>query len=232
MKRAIALTSAACLAITAGSMAYAQGGQKSHRIASEFQFATIYVEQNATDVDTEIVITAKPDSDLGLKWFVVRDPNHRKVVQTRSPRRVEGMREFLFESPEPAGSGILAKYPEGTYTFRGRDTNGQLFYAEAELAHALPQATDILAPIDEAVVTLGPLVIEWTASPDAAQYLLEFENESLEPEQALTINLPAEVTQVEIPSELIIPASDYQISIAVIGENNNISVTESTFSTD
>ena len=48
---------------------------KKHRTpASEFEFVNIIVERNNTDGDTEIVVEAKPDSDDGLRRFVVRSP--------------------------------------------------------------------------------------------------------------------------------------------------------------
>ena len=84
----------------------------------EFEYATIIVERNATDGDTEIVITAKPLTDFGLKSFSVLSPHWRKVADVDAPARSRGVREFLLETPEPAGSQILATYPRSR--FRGR----------------------------------------------------------------------------------------------------------------
>ena len=70
------------------------------------QIATINVERNVTDGDTEIVISVVP-ADEGLKYLSIRAPNKRAVVDVFSlDHSVLGMREFDLESPEPPGDAI------------------------------------------------------------------------------------------------------------------------------
>ena len=88
-------------------------------LRTPFEVATINVEQNATDGDTEVVMTALA-GDEGLRMLRIRTPDRRLVVNAMSPDpSVMGQREFAFESPEPEGEAILAAYPEGWYTFEG-----------------------------------------------------------------------------------------------------------------
>src|SRR5687767_3823998 len=96
------------------SLSFANGGAAaSHRGASEFEVATINVERNATDGDTEIVMSVVPADD-GLKHLSIRAPNRRAVVDVFSlDRSILGIREFNIESPEPPGDAILAAYPQG-----------------------------------------------------------------------------------------------------------------------
>lgn len=93
--------------------------------------------------------------------------------------------------------------------------------AAAQLSHDLPPQAVILAPQDEATIAPGPLLIQWSAVTGAAQVLVELENESADPEQVLTYNLPPEATSFEVPSALMTPGSSYQLSVGTIGENGN-----------
>ena len=82
---------------------------------SPFEEASLIVEQNATDGDTEVVIFGVA-GDEGLRLLRIKSPDGRKVATLLAPDPTTlGIREFLFESPEPPGEAILAAYPEGRY---------------------------------------------------------------------------------------------------------------------
>jgi hypothetical protein len=198
---------------------------------TEFEFATIIVERNATDGDTEIVITAKP-GDEGLRFFTIHTPGGRSVGQVFSlDRTIMGLREFVFESPEPPGEAILAAYPEGTYTFVGRSTTGERFRSEARLSHQLPASTVILFPLEDSEVGTDSLTIQWSAVPGIREFILEFENESVEPQQVLRLNVPADQTSFEVPAAMLVPGADYQVGVASVAQNGNVVFVETTFST-
>ena len=126
---------------------------------------------------------------------------------------------------------MLAGYPEGEYLFFGISTAGEHFRGSAELSHQLPGETTILQPVQDSVIAAGSLTIQWSAVPGIREYILEFENESADPEQALTLNLPPEVTSFEIPAGLLVAGSDYQVGVQTVAENGNIVAVEVTFST-
>src|SRR5687767_1304231 len=100
--------SSAILVLISASISFASEGWAAPRPwASEFDVATINVERNVTDGDTEVVISVVP-ADEGLKYLSIRAPNKRAVVDVFSlDRSVLGLREFDFESPEPPGDAIL-----------------------------------------------------------------------------------------------------------------------------
>jgi hypothetical protein len=203
----------------------------SQSAAIEFDEATIIVERNDTDEDTEVVINLTA-GDEGLRTLHMRTPDGRSIARIAShDPSSEGLREFHFESPEPQGDSILASYPEGTYTFYGRSTRGERFLSTAELSHLLPAAPVITNPVQDEVVGSDALTIQWSTVSGIAEYILEFENESADPEQTLTVNLPASTTSFEVPTALLVPGTSYQIGIAAVGRNGNITVTETTFST-
>jgi hypothetical protein len=201
------------------------------RGVGEFEVATIRVERNATDGDTEIVLAAKPLTDNGLVQFAIVSPHWRKVVEVEAPPRSKGWREFLFETPEPAGSAILQHYPEGTYLLFGTATNGQRFVGSAELSHELPGETTIVSPVDGAVVAPGALNIRWAAVANAARYIVEFENESATPEQSFSFVVGNAATSFAVPSALVAPGSEFQVGVATVHANGNVVFVESTFAT-
>ena len=190
--------------------------------SSEFENAEIRVESNATDGDTEVVIFAKGGDD-GFRHFTVRSPDGRTVVALHSSdRSVMGQREILLESPEPPGAAILAAYPEGFYHFKGQTHQGEHFAAKARLSHTLPGETTIISPIEDASVDAEDgLSIQWSAVPGLAQYVIELENESADPERTLTFNLPPEATSFDVPASLL-TSGDYQLGIGTVAENGNI----------
>jgi hypothetical protein len=197
----------------------------------EFEDARIRVERNATDGDTEIVITAKPLTDGGLARLSIVSPHWRKVVDVEAPSKTRGLREFLFETPEPDQSQILNHYPEGSYLYFGTATNGQRFVGAATLSHELPGEVTIASPVKESVIAPGAMTIVWAAVPDAAQYIVEFENESADPEQSFSFVVGASITSFTVPGALVVPSSDYQIGVAAVHENGNLVFSETTFST-
>lgn len=220
---------AACGSLTAGMfMAF---GVANAAPPTEFEIATIAVEQNATDGDTEVVMEALGGDD-GLRRLLIRTPDNRLVLlSSSSDPTIMGIREFAFESPEPEGNAILAAYPEGTYTFLGTSITGEQFKGTADLSYLLPEPTVITNPAQDAVVGAKGLTIRWSPVPGIAEYRLEFENESADPEQILTVNVPANRASFQIPPSLLVPGSDYQVGVATVGENGNVVVVENTFST-
>jgi hypothetical protein len=194
----------------------------------------MFVEQNATDGDTEVVISGVA-GDEGLKLLRIKSPDGRRIATLLSPDlSVMGLREFHFESPEPPGEAILAAYPEGRYVLYGESVSGATFRSVLNLSHTLPAPVTILHPADEAELPAGePLVIRWSAVPGIAEYVLEFENETEEREQALTINLAPGVTSYRIPGNLLPPGGEYQIGIHTIARGSgNVVAVESTFTTE
>jgi hypothetical protein len=219
------------LTILAASATAAAGGIDPP--PTPFEEASIIVEHNATDGDTEIVIEGVA-GDEGLQLLRIRSPDGRRVVTLLAPDPTTlGMREFLFESPEPPGDAVLAAYPEGKYVLYGESTSGEVFRSVLTLSHDLPPPVTILHPAHEAELPAREaLVIRWSHVPDIEGYLLEFENESEEIEQALTINLPAHQTSYRIPARLLPPGGEFQIGIHTVAENGNIVAVESTFTTE
>jgi hypothetical protein len=222
--------SAACMTLAAGILATFGLANAAPPPPTEFDNATIHVERNATDGDTEIFITAK-GGDEGLRELRIRTPDKKQIVLVESPKRVLGIREFVLESPEPEASGILAVYPEGAYTFQGVSTTGEKFKSTAQLSHQLPETTVILHPVQDAVVGTDALTIQWSAVAGIAEYVVEFENKSVDPRQILRVNVPTGSTSLAIPPSMLVPGANYQVGVATVSPNGNVVFVETTFST-
>ena len=198
---------------------------------TEFEEAVMYVEQNATDGDTEVVIAGTAGDD-GLRLLQIKWPDRELTTTLVAERPTLGMREFHFESPEPPGEAVLAAYPEGRYVLAGVATTGERFRSVLTLSHQLPPAATILWPAEDAEVPAGvPLTIQWSQVPGIERLVLEFENESADPERALTIDLPPEATSYRIPARLLPRGAEFQIGIHTVAENGNIVAVESAFTT-
>jgi hypothetical protein len=197
-----------------------------------FDIAEIHVEKNATDDDTEIVIEAVGGDD-GLCQFRVDAPDGRPIVHFNTvDRSTGGQREFVIESPEPPGDAILAGYPEGLYRFRGRTCDGDPFDSADPLSHDLPAAVVITSPAAGSEVDASNgIVIEWSPVPGVAEFIVELENESADPEQTLSLNLPAGTTHLEVPASWIASGAEYQVGVATVAPNGNVVFAEIQFTT-
>ena len=63
------------------------------------------------------------------------------------------------------------------------------------------------------------------------QTILELENESADPEQSLTLNLPADTTRFRVPARWIASGAEYQVGVATVARNGNVVFAEVEFTT-
>jgi hypothetical protein len=228
---AMAVSTALALVGVALPGAEANAGPSHRPPVLAFDSVSIFVEQNATDGDTEVVIQGVV-ADEGFRQLTIDTPDGRRIVAAHShDPSIMGLREFHFESPEPAGETILAAYPEGIYRFRARTHDGRKYAASAELSHELPPAATILFPGEDQEVGAEALTIHWSAGDGLSGIILELENESADPEQSLTIALPADTTSFDVPPAFLAPGAEMQVGIGTIAENGNIVFVEIAFTT-
>lgn len=196
-----------------------------------FEEASMIVERNATDGDTEVVISGTA-GDEGLRRLYIKSPDGQRMTTLFAADNTPGMREFAFETPEPPGDAILAFYPEGKYVLLGVSTTGEAFRTALTLSHEMPPAVTILHPAAGAEVPAQQaLVVQWSAAPGIEEFVLEFENETEDREQAFTINLAPNVTSYRIPAALMVPGGEFQVGVHTVAENGNIVAVESAFTT-
>ena len=203
--------------------------------------AKLLIEHNATDLDT------------GFQGFADGDPWEELVIEGPSGpiARVTpegglagfGLTELFFETSEPPNadvpiSQVLARLPEGTYTFTGKMVGGGSSSMSATFTHAIPAGPVLVAPAEGATdVDPSNAVMSWetvTKTHDGAkdvkivgyQVIVERKVEPAEFPQTFarpvcSVYLPASATKVTMPKEFMITDALYDWEVLAIEESGN-----------
>ena len=197
----------------------------------KFEVAEIRFEQNATDVDVEVVFEIKA-GDEGLTELKIVSPDGRVVVNCNVPDvSTLGIRQFRFESPEPKDvKSLMSAYPEGEYIFSGISTDGKQYKSTSKLNHKLPATVSFLSPEPQAEnVTTENLIIKWSPVENAAFYIIEIDQDELD--FNITAKFGGDITSFALPDGILVAGKEYTISIGAVSESGNISVVETSFTT-
>jgi hypothetical protein len=200
------------------------------QLGRSFPVATVRFEQNATDGDVEVVFEITGRSE-GLTSLSVKGPDGRIVVDFACDESTSGIRQFVFESPEPTDiASIKAAYPEGVYTFEGKTASGAELHGKATLSHKLPATTSVISPeADSSDVAIKNVTITWKPVRGMIGYVVELEQE--DPDTSITAKLPASTNSFAVPDGFLRPETECKIGIGTMGEDGNISYVETSFMT-
>jgi hypothetical protein len=230
MRTATRLLAGLTLLLGSDGVVWAQEGTHSGAPAP-FGVASIRFEQNATDGDAEVVVEVKGGED-GLSKLTVLAPNGRTVLSFAAPDATTlGMRQFLFESPEPKDiKSLKSAYPEGVYVFDGTTAHGARLHSSAALSHKLPAPVSFLQPKGGAEnVPVRNLVVTWTPVNGLAGYLVYLEQSDVN--ETITVRLPATATNFAVPAGFLRPGTAYQLGIGTVADQGNVSFVETTITT-
>ena len=209
----------------------ALGAEKGPGTSASFSLATVRMEQNATDGDSEIVFEVTGAKD-GLARLTVVGPGGRTVIDFSAPEApgALGIRQFRFETPEPRDlKSLTAAYPEGVYTFTGTTTAGAKLHGKATLSHRLPATTSFLQPKGNARGVDATKKITWSPVGSVAAYIVKIEQSKLGLNLSSTV--PGTVAAFGVPEGLLRPGTEYKLAIGTVSEQGNISFVETTFTT-
>lgn len=211
--------------------------------------AKLLIEHNATDEDT------------GFQGFADGDPWNRLTISgpdgdqlTILPRGALfnfGLTELFFETSEPSNAevpieDVLARLPEGTYTFTGDMVDGGLSAMTATFSHKIPAGPMLLSPIDGSTdMDANHVLVAWdTVTEDidgsdihivGYQVIVEKDEEPQFPQgfaKALfSIYLPATATSVAVPKEFMESGAAYKYEVLAIEETGNQTLSSAEFST-
>lgn len=196
-----------------------------------FDKANVCFEQNATDGDAEIVFEIKA-GDVGLTELKVVSPDGRTVVNFSAPDVTTlGIRQFLFESPEPKDIlGLKAAYPDGEYKFTGLAIDGNKYETRTKLSHKLPGIITFLNPLPESKNTsIRDFKIIWSSVEDVVSYIIEIDQDELN--FNMTTKISGDKTEFILPDGILVGDKEYKLAIGAIMRNGNSSYRETTFST-
>jgi hypothetical protein len=224
--------------------AYAGEGVKE---VAEFADAQAHIEYNSTagDLGFHVELDAPAwqrvmiyEEDGGVLFDVTNDGS---VAE-------QGLTSLFFESAELPFDVLpydvfLERFPAGVYTLVGIMNSGETVMSVMELLHNVPDPPQIILPAENEVVPLDGVVIAWepVTTPEDAEIeryqVIVFPvdppegQDPIELDIDLTFELPAHVTQVQIPAELLMSGEAYQFEVIAVEAEGNKTLTVGFFST-
>ena len=213
-----------------------------------FEQAELFFELNDTDGD--LGIHAAIDGGTWTSLDVEGHGNLLRIV-TKGTLRTQGLTQLAFESAEPDFEELdpkdfFSRFPEGVYDIEGTAQEGGTFKSKVSLSHVMaapPEATVSGLPTAEncdAVdlpEVVGPVLIDWapveTSHPDIGksgsvtisryQFFVE------QGETKLSVDLPPEVTEFEIPTSITDLGGVFKFEIIARTSTGNNTAIESCF---
>lgn len=216
----------------------------------EFDEAHVFFELNDTDGD--LGIHGMIDGDE-WKRLTIESPNERVLMRVRASGKLrrQGITELFFESAEPTfdelpPSVFFKRFPAGTYEIEGVTVDGEEIESETELTHLIPAAPEAVVNGMVADEECGlefdradDVVISWPAvtqshaflgepgTPEVVNYEVVVEIDDT-PWNVSAI-LPPDVTEFEVPDEILALADEIKFEVLVREQSYNQSAMESCF---
>jgi hypothetical protein len=230
------------LALATAAPTWAQG-------RTPFAEANLFFELNDTDGDLGIhsLIDGEP-----WKSLEIEDPFERQMLNVVVSGRLgkQGLTELFFESAEPpfdelSPEQFFRRFPEGRYEIDATTLAGGELEATVRLSHVMPGPPEnvLLSGVPAAedcdaapLPSLGePVVIRWDpvteshpeiGTPgkpiDVDHYQVVVEREGL----VLSVELPPDVTEFEVPAALTEPGDEikFEILVRAAGSGNQTAI--------
>src|SRR5262245_28632979 len=169
------------------------------------------------------------DGDAGLQFFVdaeawqhvtVTNPQGDPVldVDAATVIRDYGLSELFSESSEPPFdefpfAEFKKLFPEGVYTFRGDDLDGQKLESTFTLTHAVPDGPTITTPADGETLAPDGVTVTWQPVTTPAginivayEVIVVADESGLgTAERTVDVTLPPTATRMAVPPEFLTP---------------------------
>ena len=218
-----------------------------------FDVANVFFELNDTDGD--LGIHALIDGEPWKRLEIEGPPGSEQLlIRLRRALRRQGLTELFFESAEPTFDELdperfFRRFPEGEYEVEGMSIEGDELASTSIVTHLIPAPVGNLAvnsmavsedcDLDPGPGVSDPITVSWDPTtlshPDLGRtnepidvdgYQAVVEQE--ETEVKITIDLPADVTSVDLPSGLLSPG-EVKVEVLVREASGNQTATESCF---
>ena len=252
MKKLMALVAPATLLagglVTAGYAAsepsHETSGQASREIV-EIKDARLKFEINATDSDGGVQLFLDAEQ---WKRMSLYDSTGRKIFTTvtKGIMAEQGGTELFLESAEPSFDDLsleelLERWPAGSYDFRGRGLNGELYVGSAQLTHDLPAGPVLVSPIEGAAPQdPADTVVRWRRVPPpngspiiAYQVLVVASDTGITalPTVTLDVMMPPTANRLAVPGGFLQRDTEYEWEVLAIEHGGNQTLSSSTFTT-
>jgi len=210
----------------------------------EIDDARLKFEINATDRDGGVQVFLDAEQ---WKRMSIYDRKGRKVFTavTKGIMAQQGGTELFLESAEPTFKELpleqlLERWPAGSYDFRGRGLNGEIYVGSARLTHAIPAGPELVSPMDgDGPQDPDDTVVRWRRVPPpngspiiGYQVLVETETDMTAlPTVTLDVMMPPTARRLEIPPGFLKPDTEYAWEVLAIEEGGNQTLSSSSFTT-
>jgi len=213
------------------------------------------IQATPLSASTLIIEFNSSAQDIGVQFFLdsegwtsieINDPRGKEIFSATTAgrlRRQGGGTELFLESVEPELSELsfedfFDRFPEGTYRFHGRSTDGGELVGSAEFSHAVPAGPEILTPVqgstcptiaNPAVISWKPVTTSFFGDPLAiARYEVIVENDDVN----FDVHLPASAgTSLTLSPQILPPGAEFAFEVLAIEEGGNQTITEGCFRT-
>jgi hypothetical protein len=208
----------------------------------------LYIEHHATAGDTGV-----HGAFDGVDWqkLCVFDPKGRLVLEVEPKRqlRMLGISGIFFESREPPNdevpiADILARFPAGLYSVRGRALDGRRLTGAATFTHDIPAAPVIVFPQEGSTASSAGFTVVWNhvnttldgkpikrtgyeviITKDVPDDPNGFSRPTFD------VHVPPSETSLTVPSEFLEPGTKYEIEVLVLEVSGNQTITSLFFQT-
>lgn len=216
--------------------------------AKKIATAKLFIEHNATDQDTGV---HGAFDDVGWSRLCVFDPTGRQVLGVKPEGQLGDLTlgGIFFESREPPNSefslaDLMAAFPEGRYEVRGTSFDGTGLTGFATFTHSIPAAPTITSPLDDAVVSINNLAIEWndvTQTVDGRPVTItgyeviitkdvkDDPNGFSRP--TFDVHVPADRNRLSVPVEFLEPHTVYELEVLALEKSGNQTISVRFFKT-
>ena len=209
----------------------------------------LYIEHNSTDEDTGVHGLFD-----GVDWttLCVFDPRGRQILEVEPKRQLrrQSISGIFFESAEPPNDEvpierILARFPEGNYSVRGRTSEGGRLTGTAIFTHAIPAGPVIIHPQDGDVVPASDLEVSWehVTMTITGEPIIRTGYEVIVTKEVpddpngfsrpvLDVHLPPSESSLTIPDEFLEADTTYELEVLVLEVSGNQTISVVFFETE
>ncbi len=236
--------------LAAGSLATSSSARQA-QATEPFEVAELFFELNDTDGDLGIHSAIDGGTWTSLEVEGPHDQRNLLSIASKGRFRSQGLTQLAFESAEPSfdeldPADFFQRFPEGNYEIEGRAQEGGAFKSVVQLLHVLaaaPEATVSGLPAAESCDApslpepQSPVIIAWDpvthSHPEVgkagpitiARYQFFVEQGATK----LSVDLPPEVTEFEIPSSITAGGGEFKFEIIARTSTGNNTAMESCF---
>ena len=208
----------------------------------------LFIEHNSTAEDTGV--HGAFDS-IDWQRLCVYDPNGGIVLDVAPQHQLKGLSisGIFFESREPPNEEvpievILAHFPEGLYSVRGRALDGRRLTGAATFTHDIPAVPVITFPQEDGMVSADGFAVTWnhvTTTLDGdplertgyevivTKAVPDDPNGFSRP--TFDVHVPPSETSLTVPNEFLEPGTRYEVEVLVLEVSGNQTITSLFFQT-